>query len=241
MDRAIPSLFGLTSPRAIAFSIKGLYAYNRYQKQISITRKINVLANRLKKLFLKVDSTDWSWFENKLTYANAVLPEAMLLAFKETNDPDYRSIALKSFDFLLSKTFIEGKLCVISNRGWMEKGQEHKLFGEQPIDVAYTIIALDLFAEEFNNHSYEEKLYTAFNWFLGDNRIQQVVYNAQNGSCYDALEEGNFNLNQGAESTVCYLISRMKMEKRSGHKSHVESGNISFFNIGRSYSQRVTQ
>jgi hypothetical protein len=86
-------------------------------------------------------------------------------------------------------------------------------FGEQPIDVAYTIMTLSKFYEVFNDKEYKLKMETAFNWFLGNNRLHQIIFNPCTGGCYDGLEETHVNLNQGAESTVSYLMARLTVEK----------------------------
>jgi hypothetical protein len=79
--------------------------------------------------------------------------------------------------------------------------------------VAYTILALSKFHSVFNNESYFKKMEIAFNWFLGNNHLHQIIYNPCTGGCYDGLEENYVNLNQGAESTVSYLMARLTMEK----------------------------
>ena len=84
--------------------------------------------------------------------------------------------------------------------------------GEQPIDVGYTILALRHFHKIFPNEGYDKKMVTAFNWFLGENPLHQIVYNPCTGGCYDGLELHNVNLNQGAESTLSYLMARMAFE-----------------------------
>lgn len=85
--------------------------------------------------------------------------------------------------------------------------------GEQPIDVAYTIMTLELFYVVFNNNEYLSKLNLAFEWFLGRNHLHQIVYNPCTGGCYDGIEEHNVNLNQGAESTLSYLMARLTVER----------------------------
>lgn len=95
----------------------------------------------------------------------------------------------------------------------MQKGGVAANFGEQPIDVAYTILALAKFHLVFEDHHYLEKMETAFNWFLGNNHLHQIIYNPCTGGCYDGLEETHVNLNQGAESTVSYLMARLTIEK----------------------------
>jgi hypothetical protein len=87
-----------------------------------------------------------------------------------------------------------------------------KAGAEQPIDVAYTIIALRKFSQVFPQSGYYSKLVTAFSWFNGNNHLNQIVYNPCTGGCYDGLERNNINLNQGAESTISYLISRLVIE-----------------------------
>lgn len=125
----------------------------------------------------------------------------------------YKDIAKSSFDFLLSQIFNENGIEVISNKNWLQKGQKLGHFGEQPIDVAYTIMTLSKFYNVFKDKDYLLKMETAFNWFLGNNHLHQIIYNPRTGGCYDGLEEKSVNLNQGAESTVSYLMARLTMEK----------------------------
>jgi hypothetical protein len=155
----------------------------------------------------------WEWFEGYLTYANSILPEAMLYAWLLTGKTIYKDIAISSFNFLLLQTFNENGIEVISNKNWLQKGQEAGHFGEQPIDVAYTIMTLSKFYDAFMDKGYRQKMETAFNWFLGNNRLHQIIYNPCTGGCYDGLEETHVNLNQGAESTVSYLMARLTVEK----------------------------
>jgi hypothetical protein len=164
-------------------------------------------------LFNHKAKKDWIWFENSLTYANSALPEAMLDVWKLTGNSKYKEIALSSFNFLLSQIFNDKGIEVISNRSWLKKGKKPAQFGEQPIDVAYTIMTLSKFYDEIKDKDYLQKMEIAFNWFLGNNRLQQIVYNPCTGGCYDGLEETHANLNQGAESTVSYLMARLTIQK----------------------------
>lgn len=203
----------LTSPRAMAFTIKGLHAYNTVHRHARISVLIDQLAARLLRTYTDTSTPEWDWFEPILTYGNAVLPEAMLLAHLETKRPAYRETAIATFGFLLDHLFEGDMLRVISNRTWKKPGLEPDLFGEQPIDVAYTISALALFSETLGNPEHARRMHQAFEWFLGRNHLAQVMYNSASGGCYDGLEEHSVNLNQGAESTVCYLMARAIMER----------------------------
>ncbi len=216
LENALLHVESMYSTRAMAFSIKGLYYYNLKKKSLKISLLIEILANRLVQMYRHESELKWQWFESYMTYGNSILPEALLLAYIETGNKVYKEIAKNSFDFLLSLTLNGDKIKVISNKGWLYKG--HQLVpivvgGEQPIDVAYTILAMNLFYKTFQDASYFEKMTIAFNWFLGNNHLNQIIYNPCTGGCYDGLEENTVNLNQGAESTVSYLMARLIMEK----------------------------
>jgi hypothetical protein len=151
----------------------------------------------------------------------------MLYAWLLTGDANYKIIARSSLSFLLSIIFNESGIEVISNRNWLKKGQNPGHYGEQPIDVGYTIMTLGKFYDAFADEDYLLKMETAFDWFLGSNRLHQVIYNPCTGGCYDGLEETHVNLNQGAESTLSYLMARLTVEKyvRSSSKTATYSNN----------------
>ena len=202
----------IQSPRAIGFATKGLYAYHTAVPNLYVAAIINKLNAKLLSNYEIHATSDWKWFENYMTYGNGVLPESMLCAYLVTNKPIYKKVALESLDFLMSKMFINDSFKVISNNGWLHKGGEAQEYGEQPIDVAYTIQTLNSFYKAFNIPEYKHKMKIAFNWFLGKNHLNQIMYNPVSGGGYDGLEKENVNLNQGAESTVCYLTARLIME-----------------------------
>ena len=213
LQRSLKRMNIVKSTRAMAFAIKGIFYYQKIVKSPDNIALVKIFANRLVQMFKHESSKNWEWFEGYLTYANSILPEAMLYAWLLTGDSTYKDIAKSSFNFLLSNTFNEKGIEVISNRNWLQKGQEQGHFGEQPIDVAYTIMTLGIFYDVFRDDDYLQKLQIAFNWFLGANRLQQIVYNPCTGGCYDGMEETHVNLNQGAESTVSYLMARLTVEK----------------------------
>jgi glycosyltransferase involved in cell wall biosynthesis len=210
---SLPRIVAMLSTRAMAFAIKGLYYSHTAQKNPEYVLLVRTLADRLVQMYRHESKEHWEWFEGYITYANSILPESMLYAWLLTGDPVYKAIANSSLNFLLSRTFNENGIEVVSNRNWLQRGEEPGHFGEQPIDVAYTIMTLSKFYDLFRNEDYRLKMETAFNWFLGNNRLHQIVYNPCTGGCYDGLEETHVNLNQGAESTVSYLMARLTMEK----------------------------
>jgi glycosyltransferase involved in cell wall biosynthesis len=145
LDKSLNKIPSFKSPRAIAFSIKGLYLYNVSKKDALVKLLITSLADNLVSKYRGVSDEHWKWFEDYLTYANSLLPEAMLYAYLNDGSILFRTIAINSFDFLLSVIFQNNQIKVISNQGWRTKGKASNQFGEQPIDVAYTVMALSLF------------------------------------------------------------------------------------------------
>ena len=224
VQQALPRVNKMYSTRAMAFSIKGLYYYNTRKKSYAVISLISTLSNRLVQMYRHESEKGWEWFESYLTYANSVLPEALLCAYLSTGEKLYKEIAKFSFDFLLTQTFHENAIRVVSNKSWLHRGKEPERYGEQPIDVAYTILALSKFYDEFKDEDYHRKMRTAFDWFLGNNHLNQVIYNPCTGGCYDGLEESHVNLNQGAESTLSYLLARLTIEKYFNNKPSINKG-----------------
>ncbi len=215
IEKALQYADEIHSTRAMAFIIKGLYYYNEKGMPQEYTTLLNQLAKRLVQMFKHESNADWNWFESYLTYANSILPEAMLCAWMVTGEKEYKDIAKQTFDFLLRKIFTSNNINVISNKTWLHRNKEPLIKpegGEQPIDVAYTIFALAKFHEVFKQEEYKQKMETAFSWFVGGNHLHQIVYNPCTGGCYDGVEAAGVNLNQGAESAVSYLMARLTME-----------------------------
>lgn len=217
MQMALKNVDKIHSTRAMAFIIKGIYYSDLKNKSVENKSLIKQLANKLVQMYKHEAKENWLWFESYLTYANSILPEAMLCTYLVTGEAIYKDIAKKSFDFLLSKIYRNNSIRVISNKGWLAHGEtiNHKqVGGEQPIDVAYTILALSKFYDVFHEEKYLEQMEIGFSWFLGHNHLNQIVYNPCTGGCYDGLEDCYINLNQGAESTVSYLMARLTIEKQ---------------------------
>ncbi|WP_293901745.1 glycosyltransferase [Sphingobacterium sp. UBA5670] len=218
LERASRHAMVYYSTRSMAFTIKGL----SFMKSKNYKAIIEVLADRLAAMFEQESTAEWQWFESYLTYGNSVIPEAMLIAYEATGNSTYKDIAYQSFDFLLNRIIVDNEIHVVSNKGWAQRGQpiSEPRGGEQPIDVAYTIIALDRFYKFTKDEQYKKTIRIAFEWFLGRNHLCQIVYNPVTGGCFDGLEEHEVNINQGAESTISYLMARLKMEDYKGERAN---------------------
>jgi glycosyltransferase involved in cell wall biosynthesis len=212
LDRTLSHVDTMHSPRALSFAIKGLYACASKRQRSRITAIIDRAGNKLLSGAAAHFTATWKWIEPGITYGNAVIPEALLLCHLATGHAVYREVARTTFDFLLDHTFQGEEFRSISNISWLTAGEPRHAYGEQPIEAAYTILALEQFHQEFGG-DYRERMEPAFAWFLGRNHLHQTIYDRATGGCKDGLEQYNVSLNQGAESTVCYLMARATMER----------------------------
>ena len=218
-NKALPNIVKIHSPRAVAYAIKGLYHYHTiFQDQNS-----KELATELAAVLLhhyKINSNEnWNWYEEYMAYANNVLPEAMMYSYLITDNTKFKEISEITLDFLLANYFMKGQLKIISNKKWFKKKNEKEFYGEQPIEVATTMISLDLFYKITKKKKYKNQLELAFSWFLGNNHLKQIMYNPINGGAYDGLEDKNININQGAESALCFFKAQILMNQYLEKKS----------------------
>lgn len=200
------------SPRASAFYIKGLcllYQTGREFQEILVRQ-----CDRLMSLYRGTAAPEWPWFEPYLTYSNAVFPEALLLGHIQTGNREYLETGLRSLDFLISQTFLNGIYAPIGQDGWHQKAGERRYFDQQPEDASAMTCALATAYALTGKEDYRKRIHEAFNWFLGDNSLKQVVYDRATGGCYDGLGESQINLNQGAESTISYLLARIALQQK---------------------------
>jgi len=202
----------IRSPRAVAFHIKALATWlsldNNEKAKKLIIRHADFLLDR----FHENATEDWQWFEQSLTYSNSVLPEALLLAYKETGNYHYFKVGKRALDFLVKHSF-QGEICEpIGQSGWFKRGEIKKIYDQQPEEVSSLVLALRTMFDLSGDVAYRKKMVQAFDWFLGNNLLHQMVYAQASGGCYDGVGAGQINLNQGAESTISYLLARLAVD-----------------------------
>jgi len=156
---------------------------------------------------------DWQWFEPYLTYDNARLPQALFAAYRLVEEPKFLEVAERSMEFLLKTQRVENVFVPIGNDGWYNRGGNRPLYDQQPLEAAATVEAAVDGYYITKNRDYLEAAELAFGWFLGQNSRGVMVYNPQTGGCYDGISQQCVNLNQGAESSICYLLARLKLEE----------------------------
>lgn len=208
-EQALPPILDTTSPRAWAFALIGIHEYlRRYDGDRRAGQIREELAGRLLSLYRQCRTDDWRWYEDRLTYCNAVLPHAMLLSGRWLGNDDIVGAGFESLEWLAGlqrSTPTGGHFVPIGSNGFYIKGGERARFDQQPVEAqnmaaacleAYRITSKDAWRREARR---------AFEWFLGRNDLNLPVYDPNTGGCHDGLHPDRLNANQGAESTLAFL------------------------------------
>lgn len=210
--RALMHMDKLLYARGFANCIFGLYHYSRrFPDQERFTGLISQLADMLCHRFEQHKRDHWHWFEDALTYDNGLIPAALYKAYELSRNSKHLEIAEKSRNFLESKCYTNNWLSLVGNHRWLRFDSTYELFAQQPID-AMAMIQMYVCAYEATHEQKHKKMaLTCFNWFFGENDLGIAIYDHDTGGCNDGIEPTNINRNQGAESTLAYLISRLLM------------------------------
>ncbi len=208
-DRASRSTDDFASPRAWAFTLVGVHAYlSRYGGDSEAKRIGESLANRLYDQFCVNAKPDWPWPEDTLTYSCGKLPHAMLLAGQWMRHEGMIDVGLQSLHWLLQlQTSESGHLSLIGNQGWFPHGGTKAPYDQQPIE-AHALLEACLEAHRLTkDDQWFLEARRCFDWYLGRNDLGRPIYNYETGGCRDGLHEEGVNDNEGAESTLAWLLS----------------------------------
>jgi len=210
--KAMPMAERIKSPRAMAFAIIGLYFYGKDRPGSRCKKTLELLASSQMRHFVNTASRDWVWFEDYLTYSNSKLPEAFFYAYLATDEKAYLDVAEKSLGFLVDITFDKEYFSPIGQNKWYFRKEKRAYFDQQPEDASSMVQTLLIAYQVTKNIEYKKRALQAFLWFLGKNHLNQMVYDELTGGCCDGLGEHSLNVNQGAESTISYLMARLSIE-----------------------------
>jgi len=213
-DQNIKNMTGFKNPRSMAQIIIGCIFYlNRFSGAREIKEIVKNLADVLLELYYSNSSEDWQWFEDTVTYENARLPQALLMYGLYTDSEKHIEAGLKSLDWYYNCMYDEDKKCIslIGNEGWYPQGGVKAKYDQQPLEIPAIIDACFQAYLATRDPDWITKLNIAFSWFLGNNDRQEIICNLETGGCSDGLNSTKINLNQGAESTICWLLSLLRM------------------------------
>jgi glycosyltransferase involved in cell wall biosynthesis len=213
-NQALKAVEHFYSPRAIAFALVGIHAYlEKFSGDSEVRRVREILADRLFSQFENNATESWPWPENILSYANGQLPHALLLSGQWMQRSDMTDMGLESLKWLVRIQTEEGHFVSIGCNGWYEKGGSKARFDQQPIEANAMI---EVCIEAFNvtrDKTWFDNAVMCFNWFLGHNDLNMPLYDPKTGGCRDGLMADGINQNEGAESTLAWLLSLMTLQK----------------------------
>lgn len=228
-QRGLPALSTFTSPRAWAFALLGIDEYlHAFQGDGDAEAMRTLLADKLLDLYRRSRRNDWPWFEDRLTYCNARLPQALVVSGAAMEREEMTTAGLESLEWLSSiQLSPEGYFAPIGSNGFYERCGPKAEFDQQPVE-AHAMVSACLESRRVTGLAeWSERARQAFSWFLGENQLQQWIYDPTTGGCRDGLHADRVNENQGAESTLSFLLSLCEMrfaERRDVEKCVEKKG-----------------
>jgi glycosyltransferase involved in cell wall biosynthesis len=211
---AVPAVVEFHSPRACAYALLGIQEYlHSYPGDRDAQRVRMALAQRLLDLYDSVHRPDWKWFEDVVAYGNARLPQALLLVGSACGNERMLSAGLDSLEWLMDaqRCPANGHFAPIGSQGFYRQGGEQARFDQQPVEAAGAVSACLQAYRVTGDDRWRTDAWAAFNWFLGDNDLQLPLYDSATGGCRDGLHPDRANQNQGAESTLSFLMALLEM------------------------------
>lgn len=214
-EAAVPATLHFSSPRAWAFTVLGMQEYlGSFPGDRTIQGHRNTLANRLLDIYERSSTGTWKWFEKSLSYSNARLPQALILAGWHSNNQKMVAAGTEALEWLLAAQHRDRVeiFVPIGSNGVFIDGGERPRFDQQPVEACATISAcLELYRLTREDHWHTEAR-RVFGWFLGKNDLRVPLYDVMTGGCKDGLHPDRVNENQGAESTLSFLMALLDMQ-----------------------------
>jgi glycosyltransferase involved in cell wall biosynthesis len=214
-EAAVPATLTFTSPRAWAYCILGMQAYlDWFPGDRAIQSVRNILANRLLDIYERSHSETWRWFEKSLSYSNARLSQALILAGWRSDNQRMIEAGMDSLKWLVAEQHRDDKeiFVPIGSNGFFTEGNEKARFDQQPVEACATVSACLEVYKLTEESQWLEEARRVFGWFLGKNDLQAPLYDALTGGCRDGLHPDRVNENQGAESTLSFLMALLEMQ-----------------------------
>jgi glycosyltransferase involved in cell wall biosynthesis len=210
---ALPAVSGFSSPRAWAYALLGVEQYLRaFDGDRNVQEAGRAIADRLFQLFRRTNQPDWPWCENRVTYCNGRLPQALIATAAWTGDESMAATGIRSLEWLMTiQRTPDGYFAPIGTNGFFERGMTAAVYDQQPVDACATVSACMQAFRMTGDHHWSEHARRAFTWFLGQNQLQQALYDPRSGGCRDALHADRLNENEGAESSLSFLLALMDM------------------------------
>ena len=213
-EQALPVAAEFSSPRAWAFTLIGIDEYlRRFGGDRRASQIRESLTAKLMQRYSDAATDDWHWFEEVVSYANAKLPHAMILNGRCMSNPAMLELGLKTLRWLTKiQTSDAGAFRPVGSNGFYPRGSERAIFDQQPIEAQATVSACIEAYQATGDLFWVTEARRAFEWFLGRNDLGLALYDATTGGCRDGLHMDRLSQNQGAESTLAFLLSLAEMQ-----------------------------
>ncbi len=225
LDAALENLIHSPYPRVWAYALLGLCQLKgrKYQEMLIL------FADKLVDEYQTFSTKKWWWFEDALYYANALLPWALFEAYEKTGEEKYKCIAEKTLRFLFHHSRKDmnghGIPVVVGNKGWWRKNTSQPLFDQQPLDVAYLVLACIRAFDITKKYTYVREAKFYMSWFFGNNMLNvHMIF--QNGACSDGLTKNGPNQNTGAEAMISFLLALSQFSKLNKKQVAQKSKNL---------------
>jgi len=212
-ERGLPVTAGFSSPRAWAFTLLGIHEYERANSSHPENRRIrDLLVGKLLACWENCAGGDWLWFETRATYENARLSQALILSGRSIPHPRALEVGLESLRWLAARQRAgAGHFRPIGSNGFHVRNGGRADFDQQPVESQAMVSAcLEAFRVTRQAAWWREARRT-FEWFLGRNDLGLALHDPATGGCRDGLHHNRVNENQGAESTLAFLIALAEM------------------------------
>lgn len=217
MEKAFLAVRDLRYPRSIAYSvIAGVVLIEHEGKHRDFGWKLaKEGVQALAESYLKFSGPGWKWFEDEMTYCNAILPHALFAFCLVKADRRIQKVASESLHFLAEHVFARGYFTPCGNQGWFQRGGSMPLFDQQPVEAGSMALCCWTAHEATGNSAFREMAKASRDWYHGANIHSLSLYNPETGGCYDALTPEGLNLNQGAEAVLSLLLTEVFLSKYS--------------------------
>jgi len=214
-EQALPAAALFEHPRPCAYAIFGLSEYlRRYPGDRAARATLADLSERLLARYHEHSAPEWHWFDQSVTYDNAVLPHALILAGHALDQDSTLAAGLEALAWLAEvQSDAEGHFAPIGCNGFYPRGGTPARFDQQPLEAQATVAACLAAADITGDEHWHAEARRAFDWFLGHNDLQLSLYDPATGGCHDGLECDRVNQNQGAESTLAFMLALLELTR----------------------------
>jgi glycosyltransferase involved in cell wall biosynthesis len=221
---ALPAAIGLGYARPWAHVLLGCAAaFDDPSSAPHARPALEALVGRLAGAVEAASAVDpaWPWPETPVTYDNGVVPEALIAAGVRLERPELIALGTSVLDWLFAaETGSDGRLLPVGNLGWWPHGGRPARWDQQPVEPASLVFAAAAALEATGEARWATAATRAYRWFLGANAHGIALADPDRGACCDGLESGRTNRNEGAESTLAWLLSVERIrELRQGRSA----------------------